>query len=96
MLESVIVVIHEDIWKASQAVINSNIKLHMQTANSGIQHMPGCLKMLEIDVDGLKTWVHAFVIPDAPYRLLLGRPWQRLIRLKRIAPSSSSILRLYS
>ena len=64
---SEIVVICEDIWKASQAEINSNIKLHMQTAKGGIQHMPGCLKMLKIDVDGLKTWAHAFVIPDTPY-----------------------------
>ncbi|KIM52198.1 hypothetical protein SCLCIDRAFT_32849 [Scleroderma citrinum Foug A] len=37
---SEIVVICEDIWKASQAVINSNIKLRMQTANGSIQHMP--------------------------------------------------------
>ena len=80
---SEIVVIHEDIWKVSQVVINSNIKLCMQTVNGGIQHMPGCLEMLEIDVDGLKTWAHAFVIPDAPYQLLLGRPWQRLVRLKK-------------
>ena len=64
---SEIIVIHENIWKASQVVINSNIKLHMQTVNSGIQHMPGCLKMLKINVDSLKTWAHAFVIPDAPY-----------------------------
>jgi len=80
---SEIVVIREDIWKASQAKINSNVKMRMQTANGGIQHMPGCLEMLEIVVDGLKTWAHAFVIPDAPYRLLLGRPWQRLVRLKK-------------
>ena len=73
---SEIIVICEDIWKVSQVVINSNIKLCMQTENGGIQHMPGCLKMLEIDIDGLKMWAHAFVIPDAPYRLLLGQPWQ--------------------
>ena len=26
---------------------------------------------------------NTFVIPDAPYQLLLGRPWQRLVRLKK-------------
>lgn len=45
--------------------------------------MHGCVEMLEIDVDGIKTWAHAYVVPDAPYRLLLGRPWQRLVRLER-------------
>jgi len=31
---SEIVVIREDIWKASQAKINSNVKMHMQTAHA--------------------------------------------------------------
>ena len=80
---SEIVVIREDIWKASQAKINSQIKTRMQTANGSIQEMPGCVEMLEIDIEGVKTWVHAFVIPDAPYRILLGCPWQRHVRLKK-------------
>ncbi|KAL4079736.1 hypothetical protein J3A83DRAFT_4185699 [Scleroderma citrinum] len=80
---SKIVVICEDVWKASQANINSNVKMHMQTVNRGIQEMPGCLKMLEISVDSLKTRAHACVIPDAPYCLLLGCPWQCLVCLKK-------------
>ena len=55
----------------------------MQTANGGFQQMPGCIEMLEIDVEGMKTWAHAFVIPDALYRILLGRPWQRHVCLKK-------------
>ncbi|KAG2738246.1 hypothetical protein P692DRAFT_20759185, partial [Suillus brevipes Sb2] len=43
--------------------------------------------MLEIDVEGIKTWAHAYVVPDAPYRLLLGRPWQRLVRLSKAEDS---------
>jgi hypothetical protein len=55
----------------------------MQTANRSSQDMAGCLEMLEIDVDGIKMWVHAYVIADAPYCLLLGRPWQWLVRLSK-------------
>ena len=80
---SEIVVICEDIWKASQAKINSQVRMHMQTANGGIQEMPGCIEMLEVDVEGMKTWAHAFVIPDAPYHILLGRPWQHHVHLKK-------------
>ena len=80
---SEIVVIREDIWKASQAKINSQVRMRMQTANGGIQEMPGCIEMLEVNVEEMKTWVHAFVIPDAPYCILLGRPWQRHVRLKK-------------
>ena len=80
---SEIVVICEDIWKASQAKINSQVRMRMQMANRGVQEMPGCIEMLEIDVEGLKTWAHAFIIPDAPYRILLGCPWQHHVHLKK-------------
>ena len=80
---SEIVVIREDIWRASQAKINSQVRTCMQTANGSIQEMPGCIEMLEIDVEGIKSWAHAFVILDAPYRILLGRPWQHHVHLKK-------------
>ncbi|KIK32962.1 hypothetical protein CY34DRAFT_42394, partial [Suillus luteus UH-Slu-Lm8-n1] len=73
---SEIVVIREDVWRKTNAPINQSVRMHMQTANGGSQEMAGCLEMLEIDVEGIKTWAHAYVVPDAPYRLLLGRPWQ--------------------
>jgi hypothetical protein len=81
---SELVVIREDVWKKTQAPINKDIRMRMQTANGSSQGMSGCLEMLEIDVDGIKTWAHACVIADAPYRLLLGRPWQRLVRLESV------------
>lgn len=45
--------------------------------------MSGCMEMLEIDIDSVKTWAHAYVVSDAPYQLLLGRPWQCLVRLSK-------------
>jgi len=57
--------------------------MHMQTANGSSQELAGCLEMLEIEVEGIKSWAHAYVVPDAPYRLLLGRPWQKLIKLSK-------------
>jgi|SRR5882757_527179 len=69
---SELVIIHEDVWKKTQAPISKDIRMCMQTANSSSQDMSGCLKMLEIDVDGIKTQAHAYVIADTPYRLLLG------------------------
>jgi hypothetical protein len=55
--------------------------MRMQTANRGSQDMAGCSEMLEIDVEGIKTWAHAYVVPDTPYWLLLGQPWQKLVHL---------------
>ncbi|OAX30861.1 hypothetical protein K503DRAFT_704715 [Rhizopogon vinicolor AM-OR11-026] len=74
---SELVVIHKDVWKKMRAPINKDgICMCMQTANGSSQDMSGCLEMLEIDVDGIKTWAHAYIIADAPYHLLLGHPWQ--------------------
>ena len=80
---SEIVVICKDIWKASQAKINSQVRTCMQTANGSIQEMPGCIKMLEINVEGIKSWAHAFVIPDTPYCILLSHLWQHHVCLKK-------------
>jgi hypothetical protein len=80
---SEIVVIRKDIWEKTKAPINREIRMRMQTANRGLQEMAGCVEMLEIDVEGIKTWAHAYVVPDAPYHLLLGRPWQRLVCLAK-------------
>lgn len=80
---SEIVVIREDVWKECKVPMNAGLHLKMQTANGGTQLMHGCVEMLEIEVAGIRTWAHAYVIPNAPYRLLLGRPWQRLVRLSK-------------
>ncbi|KAG2066410.1 hypothetical protein BDR04DRAFT_990660, partial [Suillus decipiens] len=80
---SELVVIQEDVWKKTRAPINKNICMRMQTANRGSQDMSGCLEMLKIDINGIKTWAHAYVIADAPYCLLLGRPWQKLVQLSK-------------
>lgn len=63
---SEIVVIREDIWKKTNAPINKSVCMRMQTTNGGCQEMAGCLEMLEIDIEGIKTWVHAYGVPDDP------------------------------
>ncbi|KAJ3521857.1 hypothetical protein NMY22_g12139 [Coprinellus aureogranulatus] len=60
----------------------------MKTANGSIEEMQGCAEWVSVWVDGLETWVHAFVVPDAPFRLLLGRPWQKSVMLRKEETSS--------
>jgi hypothetical protein len=55
----------------------------MQTANGSSQELAGCLEMLEIEVEGIKSWAHAYIVPDAPYHLLLRCPWQKLVKLSK-------------
>jgi hypothetical protein len=39
--------------------------------------------MLEIEVEGIKSWAHVYVVPDTPYCHLLEHPWQKLIKLSK-------------
>ena len=59
-----------------RASANVKKRMMMEAANGSTSELPGCVEMLEIDVEGLKTWAHAFIVPSAPYWLLLGHPWQ--------------------
>jgi len=63
----------------------------MQTANGGKEGMLGCVEYLELEVEGVRTYTHAFVMQSAPYRLLLGRPWQKGVKLGKIERVDSSV-----
>ena len=77
-------IIREDLWKEIKVPVNTNMMMKMEAANGSTSQLPGCVKMLEINVDGLKTWAHAYIVPSAPYWLLLGRPWHHLVWLSQI------------
>ena len=80
---SEIVLMREDLWKEVKAPVNMSRKMRMEAANCSMSELPGCAEMLEIDVEGLKTWAHVFIVPTAPYQLLLGWPWHCLVRLSQ-------------
>jgi len=63
----------------------------MQTANRGKEELQGCVEYLELEVGGVKTYAHAFVVQSALYRLLLGRPWQKGVKLGKIKRADGSM-----
>ena len=71
---SEIVLIREDLWKEVGASVNVKRQMMMEAVNGLTSELTGCVEMLEINVEGLKTWAHAFIVSSAPYRLLLGHP----------------------
>lgn len=81
---SEIVVIRKDLYEELGLEVNWGQRMVMQTANRGKEDLEGCVEYLEVDVGGIKTYTHAFVVQTAPYRLLLGRPWQKGVRLGKV------------
>ncbi|KAF9440012.1 hypothetical protein P691DRAFT_629840, partial [Macrolepiota fuliginosa MF-IS2] len=78
------VVIQRDLCHELGLVINQEKWMLMHTVNGGSEELEGCVEYLEVDVGGIKTFVHAFMVKAAPYCLLLGRPWQKGVKLGKV------------
>ncbi|EKM81912.1 hypothetical protein AGABI1DRAFT_90243 [Agaricus bisporus var. burnettii JB137-S8] len=66
-------------------------ELKLETANGGKEELEGCIEFLGITVEGVPTYAHAFVVKLAPYRLLLGRPWQSSVKLQKVEKSGGEV-----
>ena len=55
---------------------NPDRKLCMRDANGGTKTTFGVVENLNVQINGISVLVHAWIIDNAPYRLLLGRPFQ--------------------
>ena len=93
---SEIVLIREDLWKEVGASVNVKRKMMMEAVNRLTSELLGCVEMLEIDVEGLKTWAHVFIVSSAPYQLLLGHPWHRLVCPKQEETEDSVLVTIYN
>jgi len=76
---SQIVVIRQDLAQQIDAPINSAWLLEMEGANGATNWTLGCIENLILQIEGVPFKVHAHVVEHAPFRLLLGRPFQRVL-----------------
>jgi len=88
---SEIVIVREDLCNELGLEVNRKRRMTMQTANGGKEELQGCVEYLELEVGGVKTYAHAFMVQSAPYRLLLGRPWQKGVKLGKIERADGSM-----
>ena len=88
---SEIVIIRGDLCDKLGVEMNMKRKMTMQIANGGKEEMQGCIEYLELEVGGVKTYAHAFVVQSIPYQLLLGRPWQKGMKLGKIKQADRSV-----
>ena len=81
---SEIVIVREDLCDELRLEVNRKRRITMQTVNGGKEELQGCMEYLELEVGGVKTYAHAFVMQSALYQLLLRRPWQKGVKLGKI------------
>jgi hypothetical protein len=81
---SQIVTIREDLACEVCAWINHNRKLEMEVASGSISWTLSCAENLTMQIGDVSFTIHAHVVKNVPFRLLLGRPFHNLLlcRLK--------------
>jgi len=93
---SEIVVVRKDLWEElSMGLINKKWMMMMEMVNRAKEAMEGCAEFLEIKVDGMKTWAHAYIAPHALFRLLLGRPLQKSVLLRKMEDESGVYMKVH-
>lgn len=79
---SQIVGMRKDVWMKLGNPILSDQIMHMEAANSTVSHTMGVIPNLEFNIGGIKVYMQVQVIEEAPWEVLLGRPFMVLLSAK--------------
>jgi hypothetical protein len=77
-----IVAMSEKVWSQLEVPKDDSITVTMQSANGGMESTIGLVKNLPFNFEGLTIYLHVHVVRNAPYDILLGRPFDMLTRSK--------------
>lgn len=72
---SQIIGIRRDKWEELGIPIRSDHQMVMESANKTKDHTMGLLQDLELEIGGYKFYLQVQVVENAPYEILLGRPF---------------------
>ena len=72
---SQILSVRQDIWERTGLPIRSDKVMVMESANKTKDETMGLLQDLKINIGGYDFYVQVQVVRDAPYEMLLGRPF---------------------
>lgn len=80
------------IWEATRAPLNPGRRMPMQDANGGLKSTMGVVENLAITVGDVTTRAHVHVVENAPFDLLIGRPWFQAVRSALIDEAGGVVL----
>lgn len=76
-----LVCISEQTVKDLGLAFTKDRQLSMRDANGGTKATYGIIENLEVKITDISVLLQAWIIQDAPYHLLLGRPFQKIGRI---------------
>ncbi|KAH9997396.1 hypothetical protein BJV74DRAFT_715522, partial [Russula compacta] len=76
---SQIVAIWKDLANEVSAHINPSIRLEMESTSGSRSWTLGCAEYLIMQIRGTSFKLHAHIVPEAPFRLLLSHLFQKLL-----------------
>ena len=76
---SQIIVIRKDKWERTGSGYSASRRIMMETTNGSSNWTLGITENLTLTISGLPVQVQAYIVEDAPYEVLLGRPFFTLL-----------------
>ncbi|EJD37127.1 hypothetical protein AURDEDRAFT_43816, partial [Auricularia subglabra TFB-10046 SS5] len=70
-----IIIASKRLWTAIGKPIDHTHVMRLEAANNTNSHTLGLLANLEVEIGGVRLFLQAHVVEDAPFDLLLGRPF---------------------
>ena len=89
---SQMILIRKDIWKKLNVSLDPNQAVKMEAANSTVNLTNGLVEDYPIRIDNMEVYVQMQVVDDAPYEVLLGRPFFAVYRCSEISASDGDVL----
>ncbi|EJD34527.1 hypothetical protein AURDEDRAFT_47730, partial [Auricularia subglabra TFB-10046 SS5] len=73
-----IVIVSKRLWQETGQALDESRQLTLEAANNTKNRTVGLLANLPVIVGGITFYLQAYVVEDAPFDLLLGRPFYGL------------------
>ena len=71
-------IVNRKVYQSSIPIpCNKAHRLELIAANNSTGHLEGIIQNVELTCGEVKTWANIYIADNAPFDLLLGRPWQR-------------------
>ncbi|KAF9643509.1 hypothetical protein BDM02DRAFT_3104313, partial [Thelephora ganbajun] len=85
-----VVVMRKDVWERLRAPITANKSIPMESANSGTTTTLGLVENYPVHLGPVTIYLQIQVIEDAPFEVLLGRPFFDVTSCSEVSSSGGS------
>ena len=77
---SQIIAMRSDVWKKLGILLKTEYSMSMESANATSSSTKGLAERVKVSIGGIDLYLNIQVVENAPYQVLLGRPFHTLVK----------------